>query len=615
MPVATAGDAVARTSGTRVTGAGSLRRLWSRMRPYRAALFISAALSGVGMLCDIALPLITGKIVDGPIAHRDFGGIWVPTVLIVLVSALNVFASWWRRRVVAAPASELEVSLRAELFGRLQVLPVGVHDGMESGQLTSRAITDMSTLRRFFAFVAPSILGLGATLGVGVLVLFALSWQVGLIELVIAVPLVLVARQFQRGYARASRTAQDQSGHLATTVEESAQGIRVLKAFGRGPWFGHRFRQQALGLQDLELYKVRLVARLWTALNTLSAIGIAAALAMGGYLVAQQTMTIGALVAGITLTTILQWPIIGVGFLLAETNHARTAAQRFWEVIDTPVEIADPVRPLAPPDPLRGELCFEHVRFRFPDAEHDLLHDISLRIAPGETVALVGATGSGKSALLGLVPRLFDVSGGAVCIDGLDVRSMRLADLRSRVSVAFEDPVLFSASVRENITLGCPDATDAQVRHALEVARAAEFVAELPWGLRTRIGEQGLSLSGGQRQRLALARAVLDRSTRAGGHIVVLDDPLSALDVSTEEQVQAHLRAALGGATVLLVAHRPSTAAWADRVAVLDEGRILAIGPHDRLLETCSRYRDLMGGELDVDGPDRERDRGLAYEH
>jgi ATP-binding cassette subfamily B protein len=286
---------------------------------------------------------------------------------------------------------------------------------------------------------------------------------------------------------------------------------------------------------------------------------------------------------------------MGLGFLLAELNHARTAAQRYWEVFDTPVDITDPADPVPRPRPLRGELCFDDVVFRFPDAEADLLQHISLRLHPGETVAVVGATGSGKSALLGLVPRLFDVHSGAVRIDGVDIRALRLADLRSIVSVAFEDPVLFSASVRENITLGNPQATPAQVRAALEVACAAEVVDDLPWGLRTRIGEQGLSLSGGQRQRLALARAVLDRQKYPGGHLVVLDDPLSALDVSTEKLVQDRLHAALAGATVLLVAHRPSTAAWADRVAVLDGGRIIAVGPHDRLLDTCPRYRELMG--------------------
>ncbi|WP_024801188.1 ABC transporter ATP-binding protein [Nocardia sp. BMG51109] len=592
---------------------GPLRRLWPDIRPYRRALYTGAVLSALGMVSDLLLPVLTARIVDGPISRRDFGAIWSPLVLVIVLSVFSTAASWLRRWIIAKPAAQLEVHLRAKLFRRLQILSVGVHDGLESGQLTSRAITDMSTLRRFFAFVAPSLVALTVTLVAGVLILFGFAWQIGLVELLIAVPLVLLALRFEQEYGRASRRAQDQSGDLATTVEESAQGIRVLKAFGRGPWFGRRFEWQARDLQRLELVKVGLAARLWTALNTLAGLGIAAALAIGCYLLTVNAMTLGTLIAGITLVTYLQWPIIGLGFLLAESNQARTAAERYWEIIDTPVEITDPVHPAPVPRPLRGELRFESVRFRFPDAERDLLHDISLRIRPGETVAVVGATGSGKSALLGLVPRLFDVSGGlggsdvtdvsdgSVTIDGVDIRSLRLTDLRAIVSVAFEDPVLFSASVRENITLGYPDATTEQVRAALEVACATQFVDDLPWGLRTRIGEQGLSLSGGQRQRLALARAVLDRQRHTGGHLVVLDDPLSALDVTTEELVQARLHAALDGATVLLVAHRPSTAAWADRVAVLDGGRIIADGPHERLLETCPRYRELMGGEVDAE--------------
>ncbi|WP_280266347.1 ABC transporter ATP-binding protein [Nocardia wallacei] len=600
----TEADSPRPTVPVRNSGRGPLRRLWPDIRPFRRVLYFAAVLSGLGMLCDILLPVLTARIVDGPIARHDFGAIWWPLLLVIILSLVSTATSWLRRWIIARPAAQLEVGFRGALFRRLQVLSVGVHDGMESGQLTSRAITDMSTLRRFFAFVAPTLVALLIMVIAGVVILFAFAWQIGLVELLIAVPMVLLALRFEQEYGRASRRAQDQSGDLATTVEESAQGIRVLKAFGRGPWLGQRFRRQARELQHLEIHKVRLAARLWTALNTVSALGIAAALAIGGYLLTVSAMTMGTLVAGISLATYLQWPIMGFGFLLAELNQARTAAERYWEIIDTPVEITDPAHPVPAPRPLRGELRFEGVRFRFPDAERDLLHDISLRLRPGETVAVVGATGSGKSALLGLVPRLFDASEGAVTIDGVDIRSLRLSELRSIVSVAFEDPVLFSASVRENITLGYPDATTEQVRAALEVASATEFVDNLPWGLRTRIGEQGLSLSGGQRQRLALARAVLDRQAHPGGHIVVLDDPLSALDVTTEELVQARLYAALAGATVLLVAHRPSTAAWADRVAVLDGGRIIADGPHERLLETSPRYRELMGGEADADAPD-----------
>lgn len=347
-------DTEADSTGSNAPGdnsrSGPLRRLWPDFRPYRRALYASALLPGFGMLCDLLVPVLTARIVDGPVARRDFGGIWGPVLLVAVLSLLSTATSWLRRWVIAHPAAQLEVRLRARLFRRLQILSVGVHDGMESGQLTSRAITDMSTLRRFFAFVAPTLVALSMTLAAGVLILFAFAWQIGLVELLIAVPLVLLALRFEQEYGRASRRAQDQSGDLATTVEESAQGIRVLKAFGRGLWFGGRFRRQARELQRLEMDKVRLAARLWTALNTLSTLSIAAALAIGGFLLTSDTMTLGTLVAGITLATYLQWPIMGIGFVLAEMNQARTAAERYWEIIDTPVEIADPARPV----PRRG---------------------------------------------------------------------------------------------------------------------------------------------------------------------------------------------------------------------------------------------------------------------
>ncbi|QIS08160.1 ABC transporter ATP-binding protein [Nocardia arthritidis] len=577
----------------------SLRRFGPYVRPYRTAMVVASLLAVIATLTAIVNPVVIARIIDGPIAHRDFASAILPILVVFALGLAEAGGVWGRRWLFARPASQFEITMRAKLFRKLQALSIGRHDAWESGQLLSRAVDDLATLRRFVSFAGPFLVIHLIIIPIGLIVLWILSWQIGLFLSVVAIPLAYVCLRFERRYAVASRRSQDQAGDLATVAEESAQGVRVLKAFGRGLFFGSRFSALSRELQRTELLKVRLDAVLWSSLNGLSHLTIAFALGFGGYSVVHGTMTLGTLVACITLGTFLQWPIIWTGFLLAELNDARTAADRYWEIIDTPIDITDPADPVELPEQVAGELRLEGVHFAFPDSENEVLRDISLKVRPGETVALVGATGSGKTALLNLIPRLYNVTGGAITIDGIDIATMRLTDLRSLVTVAFEEPVLFSASVRENVALGDPEATDADIRRALDVAQAVEFVENLPWGLDTRIGEQGLSLSGGQRQRLALARAVLYRRSAADaahGRIMVLDDPLSALDVVTEEKVQERLRTVLAGATTLLVAHRPSTAALADRVAVLAEGRIVAEGTHDQLLRTSGHYRELMGG-------------------
>ncbi|MFC9893036.1 ABC transporter ATP-binding protein [Nocardia sp. NPDC127579] len=577
----------------------SLRRFLPYIRPHRNTLLAATGLALLSSLTAVVIPVVIARIVDGPLARRDFGALLWPVALVLVLGLLESLGVWGRRWLVSKPATQVEITMRAKIFRKLQALSIGRHDAWESGQLLSRAVDDMATMRKFIAFIGPFLLIHLVLIPVGLVVLLVLNWRIGLIFAIVALPLTWFCVRFERKYAVASRRSQDQSGDLATTAEESAQGIRVLKAFGRGAFFGTRFTAQSRELQQTELLKVRLDANLWSAMVAVPQLAIAFALGYGAFAVAGGTMTLGTLVACITLANFLQWPIIWTGFLLAEWNDARTAADRYWEIIDTPIDITDPIDPVPLPERIRGELRLDRVRFAFPNETGPgsaVLEDISLTVRPGETVALVGATGSGKTALLNLIPRLYDVTGGRISVDGIDIAALRVSDLRSVVSVAFEEPVLFSASVRENVALGDPAASDDDVRRALDVAQATEFVDNLPWGLDTRIGEQGMSLSGGQRQRLALARAVL-AGTRHRGRVMVLDDPLSALDVETEERVQERLRSVLADATTLLVAHRPSTAALADRVAVLAGGRIVAEGSHDHLLRVNAVYRELMGGE------------------
>ncbi|WP_072802796.1 ABC transporter ATP-binding protein [Rhodococcoides yunnanense] len=574
----------------------SLARFLPFVAPYRWYFIASIVVSLIATMTGLVIPLVIQGVIDGPITDGDVAGVWWPAALVLLLGTIDAAGIWVRRYLVSAPSSQFEITARAHVFQKLQRLSVSAHEGWDSGQLLSRAIADLSSLRRFVAFVGPFIIINTVTLVVGLGVLFVQSWQLGLIMAVTAIPLVIVCTRFEGLYRVVARDAQDQAGDVTTTVEESIQGIRVLKAFGRSAHLGRRFVREAARLRGTELAKVRYLAILWALIVGIPPIGIGSMLAFGTYSIVQGTMTTGMLVAAMAIVAFLLWPIESFGFLLAELNNARTAADRYWEIMDTAETIREPVAPVPLPKNVRGVLEFRGVGFSFPDtdASSALLTGVDFRIEPGETVALVGVTGSGKTALTNLVPRLFDVTEGSVTIDGIDVRTLSLLDLRSIVSVAFEDPVLFSASVRENISLGRPDASEADVEEALAIAHAREFVDTLPWGLDTRIGEQGMSLSGGQRQRLALARAVLGKP-----RILVLDDPLSALDVGTEALVQEDLRRVLTRSTTLLVAHRPSTAALADRVLRLENGRIVEQGTHERLLATSAEYRHVMGS---IDG-------------
>jgi ATP-binding cassette subfamily B protein len=545
-------------------------------------------------LAALAIPLVTRRIVDGPIARGELGSLPWLVLGVLAFGLLEALLLLWRRRMVARPTTLIEATMRADLYAHLQDLPVAFHDRWPSGQLLSRAVQDLSTLRRFLAFSGIFLVVNAVTAVVGVGVLMFLSPLLGTAIAVIAIPLVLLTVYFERRYSGAARSAQDQAGDLATVVEESALGIRVLKSLGRGREMASRYLVDARGLRGTELRKIRLQAALWCVLILLPEAAIALILGLGAHGVAQGSLTLGTLVAAVTVMTYLYWPIASLGWLLTEAGNAAAATRRYYEVMDVRPAITDPPVPVPPAVPVRGEIEFREVRFRHAADEQggqvrEVLRGLSLTVRPGETMALVGATGSGKTVLTSLVGRLEDVTGGAVLLDGVDVRRLRLADLRSIVATAFEDPVLISASVKENVALGTPGASSEDAWEALRVAGADGFVAALPWGLDTRIGEQGLSLSGGQRQRLALARAVIGRPP-----VLVLDDPLSALDIHTEAQVEAALRRLLGGVTALVVAHRPSTVQLADRVALLSGGRIAAVGTHRELLAENAEYRDLL---------------------
>jgi ATP-binding cassette, subfamily B, bacterial len=553
---------------------------------------IAAALASE--LAPAAVPLIAQRVVDDAIRTGDRGALVPLAGLALVLGALEALAVLVRRWVMSRAALGVETDIRRDLYRHLQALPVSFHDRWQSGQLLSRATEDLATIRRFLGFgLVFLVVNSAVCVVVGVLLFFS-YWPLALLVVVFAVPFVTLVKRFEVRYAKVARLAQDLNGELTTNVEEAAGGIGTVRSFGRRQLVLGRFLVRARQLREAQLQKVTVLAYFWALLEVFPQVLLALVTLGGAIAVAHGAITLGGLVAFVSLLLMLQWPIDSLGWLAAQAQEAETAAERVYEVLDTPSAVLD--RPGVQPLPaVAGRLRLDGVGFRYPGADRDVLHDVTLDIAPGETVAVVGATGSGKTTLTALVPRLYDVTAGRVLLDDTDVRDIPLAQLRQVVAVAFEDPTLFSVSARENLTFGRPDATDEEVDEALHIAQA-EFVHDLPWGLDTRLGEQGLTLSGGQRQRLALARAVLGRP-----RVLVLDDPLSALDVHTEALVEQALRRVLHGTTALVVAHRASTVLLADRVAVLVDGTLAAVGSHSELLATVPAYRDLLAQESDLE--------------
>jgi len=524
------------------------------------------------------IPLVLEAVVNGPI-HRGDRGALIPMFLIALgLGVLEAALIVARRRVQSVAVQKVEREIRDGLYARLQRLPVEFHDRWQTGQLLSRTTTDLGTIRRFLGFGAiffvVDALQYLAVMGL----LIGTYPPLGAVAVVTTLPVIWLAKRFGAGYSQISRRVQDQQGDLATLTEEAATGMRVVKAFGRGPLMQDRFGASARTLRGSALEMVQLRARFWGWLTVVPNVTMASAVLIGGIAVARGALSLGALVAFTTLLVLLQFPIIDLGWILSMAQEAATAADRVCEIFDAAMVVDD--RPGATSlARSKGRLAFDHVGFSYPGVATPVLRDVNLTIEPGETVAIVGLTGSGKSTLASLPTRLYDVTAGRITLDGVDVREITIESLRRHVAVVFEDPVLFSMSVRENLVLGRPDALDDEIADALELAQAG-FVEDLPWGLDTRIGEQGMALSGGQRQRLALARAVLARPS-----VLVLDDPLSALDVNTEALVEQSLARVLRDTTGLLVVHRPSTVALANRVALLRDGVLVAVGSHHELME------------------------------
>jgi ABC-type multidrug transport system fused ATPase/permease subunit len=566
----------------------TFRRLLAFLRPYRTGVVWSFVLAAGAMIATVAIPYLTGRAIDAVKAGHARHVLIEWAIGITVAGLLRLGLSVTRRLVAGRVSLGVEYDLRNLLYEHLQKLELGFFDRQQTGQLMSRATVDLQAVRFFLGY---GLIFIGQSLlSIGLAAVAMIAVQPGLALLALS-PVSLVALIAWR-YGRVSRPAmqevQQRIAELTADAEENVSGVRVVKAFAREERQLERFRGTVARVFDQAMYSTRLQAFYTPFIGFVPNLGLAFVLFFGGRQVVHGSLTIGQFAAFYTYLLMLISPMRTLGYMLSSAQRATASGARIFQILDREPRIVAPEG--APPLPAgRGGVELRGVELRFDGATHAALEDIDLTVAPGTTLALVGATGSGKTALVSLLPRLYDATHGSVLIDGADVRSVDLAALRHEIAVVNDDPFLFSATVHDNIAYGRPDATREEVEEAARRAQAHGFISALPEGYDTRIGERGLTVSGGQRQRIAIARALL-----ANPRILILDDATSSVDASTEQEIKEALREVMAGRTTFVIAHRLSTIALADEIVVLERGRIAAHGSHDELLEFSPLYREIV---------------------
>jgi ATP-binding cassette subfamily B protein len=561
-------------------------RLLGFLRPYKVSLIVSIVLAVGSQVAQLALIWITKHVIDNALAPHDRHKLWLFVGAIVVLGLARAVLMVGRRLISGRQALAVEMDMRQGLYAHLVRLSFGFYDRHQTGQLMSRATVDLQGVRFFLGYGLIFFFQNILTVVSVTAVLFVFEWKLALIALAITPVLVVLAYRYSHVAHPTLRDVQQKLADVATVAEENIVGVHVVKSFAQEPQESAKFKARSEAVFQQTLRANRQRALYVPFISWIPLIAQGAVLLVGARMVTSGELSVGGFVAFNLYLGMLVTPLRSLGMWIGQSQRATASGERIFQVMDEPEEIAE--RPdAAELPPGGGALRFEGVGFEYLQGR-PVLEDVTLDVPAGRTIALIGQTGSGKTTLTALVPRFYDVTSGRVLVDGTDVRDVTLPSLRSAIGVISQDPFLFSASVRENITFGAPDLDDGEVERIARLAQAHEFVAKLPEGYDTIIGERGITLSGGQRQRLAIARALA-----VDPRILILDDATASVDATTEAKIRIGLREAMRNRTTLIIAHRLSTIALADEIVVLDEGRIAARGTHDELLETSPVYRDI----------------------
>lgn len=562
-----------------------LLRALRYMKPYA---WLAAGAYGSLLLATVAslvMPRLVQMVIDRGIGARDLSFVLLAAVGIVLVAAAQGLFNFLRGYLAARVGEGVAFDLRNALYEKLQRLSFGYYDRAQTGQLMTRATNDVELVRMFIGFGFLQFLNAIVMLVATLAILFRMDWQLAALSMSIMPLLGFAIVRFAGTVRPIFMRVQQELARLNTILQENLAGIRVVKAFAREPYEFRRFEEQNLALLSENMRAVRAVAVNLPLLFFAGSLGTVIVLGFGGFQVMGGRLSLGQLVAFNTYLGLLMMPIAMLGMILGMIARAGASAERVFEILDAQSEVTESpnARPLPP---IRGEVTFEHVSFRYFGGEY-VLQDVSFTAKPGQMVALVGATGSGKTTIVNLIPRFYDPTEGRVLVDGIDVREVTLESLRSQIGMVLQETTLFTGTIRENIAFGRPDATDEEIIAAAKAAEAHDFILSFPKGYDTPVGERGVTLSGGQKQRIAIARALL-----LNPRILILDDATSSVDVETEYQIQQALLRLMKGRTSFVIAQRMSTLRHADLILVLDRGRLVAQGTHEELLHESPLYAD-----------------------